>query len=127
MNKKTTTYFLGIIGIITWSITIFLREQSINNSIINFILGIMPNISATWFFIWMDEFTLNIKKLNFTIKRAIFSSSIIFILALVSEIIHDIYLESPFDINDIIATILSIILYLIVFYFKKNTIIEDQF
>ncbi|MDU7453700.1 hypothetical protein [Clostridium saudiense] len=127
MNKKTTTYFFGIIGIITWSITIFLREQSINNSIINFILGIMPNISATWFFIWMDEFTLNIKKLNFTIKRAIFSSSIIFILALVSEIIHDIYLESPFDINDIIATILSIILYLIVFYFKKNTIIEDQF
>ena len=127
MNKKTTTYFFGIIGIITWSITIFLREQSINNSIINFILGIMPNISATWFFIWMDEFTLNIKKLNFTIKRAIFSSSIIFILALVSDIIHDIYLESPFDINDIIATILSIILYLIVFYFKKNTIIEDQF
>ena len=127
MNKKTTTYYFGIIGIITWSITIFLREQSINNSIINFILGIMPNISATWFFIWMDEFTLNIKKLNFTIKRAIFSSSIIFILALVSEIIHDIYLESPFDINDIIATILSIILYLIVFYFKKNTIIEDQF
>ena len=127
MNKKTTTYFFGIIGIITWSITIFLREQSINNSIINFILGIMPNISATWFFIWMTEFTLNIKKLNFTIKRAIFSSSIIFILALVSEIIHDIYLESPFDINDIIATILSIILYLIVFYFKKNTIIEDQF
>ena len=127
MNKKTTTYFFGIIGIITWSITIFLREQSINNSIINFILGIMPNISATWFFIWMDEFTLNIKKLNITIKRAIFSSSIIFILALVSEIIHDIYLESPFDINDIIATILSIILYLIVFYFKKNTIIEDQF
>ena len=118
MNKKTTTYFFGIIGIITWSITIFLREQSINNSIINFILGIMPNISATWFFIWMAEFT---------IKRAIFSSSIIFILALVSEIIHDIYLESPFDINDIIATILSIILYLIVFYFKKNTIIEDQF
>ena len=87
----------------------------------------MPNISATWFFIWMAEFTLNIKKLNFTIKRAIFSSSIIFILALVSEIIHDMYLESPFDINDIIATILSIILYLIVFYFKKNTIIEDQF
>lgn len=127
MNKKTTTYFFGIIGIITWSITIFLREQSINNSIINFILGIMPNISATWFFILMAEFTLNIKKLNFTIKRAIFSSSIIFILALVSEIIHDIYLESPFDINDIIATILSIILYLIVFYFKKNTIIEDQF
>ena len=80
MNKKTTTYFFGIIGIITWSITIFLREQSINNSIINFILGIMPNISATWFFIWMAEFTLNIKKLNFTIKRAIFSSSIIFIL-----------------------------------------------
>ena len=127
MNKKTTTDFFGIIGIITWSITIFLREQSINNSIINFILGIMPNISATWFFIWMAEFTLNIKKLNFTIKRAIFSSSIIFILALVSEIIHDMYLESPFDINDIIATILSIILYLIVFYFKKNTIIEDQF
>ena len=34
------------------------------------------------------------------------------------------------DVNynsNIIATILSIILYLIVFYFKKNTIIEDQF
>lgn len=125
MNKKTTTYFFGVIGVITWSMTIFLREQLINNSIINFVLGIMPNISATWFFIWMAEITFNIKKLNFTIKRAIFSSSVVFILALVSEIIHHLCLESPFDINDIIATILSIIIYLIVFYFKKNTIIEE--
>lgn len=59
-------------------------------------------------------------------KRAIFSSGTVFVLALISEIIHDIYLNSPFDINDIVATIISIVLYLIVFCLKKNTIVEEQ-
>lgn len=126
MGKKTLTYFFGITGAILWSITILLRELSINNAIINFILGIMPNIAATWMFIWLAEYMFNAKKYTFTMKRAVFSSGVVFILALVSEIIHDVYLESPFDINDIIATIMSIALYLIVFYFKKNAIVEEQ-
>ena len=120
MNRKTITSFFGIIGVITWCMTIFLRELSINNSILKFILGIMPNISATWFFISMAEIIFNIKKYKFSIKSAVFSSVAVFVLALISEIIHDLYLNSAFDINDIIATIVSIVLYLIVFYFKQN-------
>lgn len=126
MNNKTLTYFFGLAGSILWLATIFLREMSINNSIINFMLGIMPNLAATWVFIWFAELIFISKKYVFTMKRAIFSSGTVFVLALISEIIHDIYLNSPFDINDIVATIISIVLYLIVFCLKKNTIVEEQ-
>ena len=124
MSKRTPTCFLGALGAVAWSITILLREQSINNLFLNFVLGIMPNISATWVFICIAEIIYNSKKYKFTNERAIFSSILVFIFALLSEIIHELYLNSPFDNNDIIATIVAILIYLIVFYFKKNTVVE---
>ena len=52
MKKYTVTSVFGIIGIISWAITILLRETYlVNIDIINFKLGVMPNIGAVWFFI----------------------------------------------------------------------------
>lgn len=120
MRKYTITSILGIIGIISWTMTIFLREQSIKNECLNFILGIMPNISATWFFIAAGEYIISSKNINFNFNKAKSTSLMVLLFAVASEIIHHLFLNSTFDIYDIIATIISIIIYLIIFYYNKS-------
>jgi len=98
-----------------------LREIATSNIyIVNFILGIMPNISATWFFIWAGESILNKLNKDFTLKASVITSGLIFLFSIISEIIHHLFLNSPFDIYDIVATILAIVFYLIIFYINKN-------
>lgn len=117
MKKLTITHVFGLIGAISWSLTILLRETSVNNiPIINFILGVMPNISAAWFFIYVVEFILTKSGKLFIFRYALITSTSIFLLGLVSEIIHDLFLNSPFDIYDIIATVFAIVIYLLILY-----------
>jgi len=121
MKKYTITYVFGIIGALSWSGTVLLREMLLSDSsVLNFILGIMPNISASWVFIWIGEKLINKAKRDFTFKVASIVSGVIFLFALISEIIHEMFLNSPFDVNDIIATILAILFYLIVLYISKH-------
>ena len=116
MKKYTITHIFGIIGVLFWSGTVLLREMLLSDSgVINFILGIMPNISASWVFIWIGEKLINKVNRDFTFKTASIISGVIFLLALISEIIHEMFLNSPFDVNDIIATIVAIIFYLALF------------
>lgn len=115
MRKITTTYIMGIIGVVTWALTIFLRGTQLSTvNSIAFILGIMPNISATWVFIWIAEFICEKLSKVFTFKISIISCGAILILAFISEIVHDLFLNSPFDVNDMIATICAIAVYFIV-------------
>ena len=117
-NILTVTYFFGLIGILTWCLTLFLRGTNISTmQVPNFILGIMPNISAAWFFIWICELIYTRTKREYTFKVATISTFIIFTLGLASEIYHAMFLNSPFDLYDIIATICAGILYLLIFYF----------
>lgn len=123
MKKKLTfTAILGLIANILWLSTLFLRNVPNNNDFIVFILGIMPNITAPFVFLWFAEYITNSAKKDFSFKIASISSVSIFVLGLISEIIHDKFLNSPFDINDIIATIVVLIIYLIFTYLvdKKN-------
>ena len=125
MKKYTITYVFGIIGALSWSGTVLLREMLLSDSsVLNFILGIMPNISASWFFIWIGEKLINKVKRDFTFKVASIVSGVIFLFALISEIIHEMFLNSPFDANDIIATIVAIIFYLTLFYVSKHKIVR---
>ena len=115
MTKFTTTYIIGVIGIVTWALTIFLRGTQLSTvNSIAFILGIMPNISATWVFIWIAEFICEKLSKVFTFKISIISCGAILILAFISEIVHVLFLNSPFDVNDMIATICAIAVYFIV-------------
>ena len=78
MKRYTITYIFGIIGALSWSGTVLLREMLLSNSgILNFLLGIMPNISASWVFLWIGE--LLIEKLNkkFTLKVASIISTVL--------------------------------------------------
>ena len=54
MKKYTITHVFGIIGVLSWSGTVLLREMLLSDiGVLNFILGIMPNISASWVFMWI--------------------------------------------------------------------------
>ena len=125
MKKYTITHIFGIIGVLFWSGTVLLREMLLSDSgVINFILGIMPNISASWVFMWIGEKLINKESRDFTFKAASIVSGVIFLFALISEIIHEMFLNSPFDVNDIIATIVAIIFYLALFYISKHKIVR---
>ena len=126
MKKYTITHVFGIIGVLSWSGTVLLREMLLSDiGVLNFILGIMPNISASWVFMWIGEKLINKESRDFTFKAASIVSGVIFLFALISEIIHEMFLNSPFDANDIIATIVAIIFYLTLFYVSKHKIVED--
>ncbi len=114
IKKYTVTSVFGISGMISWVLTIFLREMSWNGmEKMQFILGIMPNISACWLFIWFGETVVNKRNHVYTFKDASMLSGVLFFLAVISEIVHDTFLNSPFDRNDIIASIVAIMFYLI--------------
>jgi hypothetical protein len=49
----------------------------------------------------------------------------IWILSLGSEIIHDLFLNSPFDKNDIIATGFALIIFLIIFYLNNKDLSSE--
>lgn len=113
MKKLTKTSVFGIVGILSWTLTLLLRETTVNSiEIVNFILGIMPNISATWFFIWIGEIIFTRLNMNFTLKISAITSGLIFLFSITSEIIHGLFLNSHFDMYDIIGTISAIALYL---------------
>lgn len=120
MKKITITLVFGLIGVILWNVTNILRTTSlINIDILRFILGIMPNIAACWVFIWVGELIITKINNNYNSIFASIVSGVVFLLAIISEFIHDKFLNSPFDIDDIIATILAIAVYLVSFYFYK--------
>lgn len=120
MKSLLTTKALGVIGAILWAATIILRETTLNSiGILNFILGITPNIGAAWLFAFLIENAYSsLLKRKFTIKAAVATSIAIWVLSLGSETIHDLFLNSPFDINDIIATSFALMIFFINFYLR---------
>ena len=112
-KKYTITTVFGVIGILSWLLTLLLRERSWNGmEIMQFLLGVMPNISACWLLLWFGENRVMKKGKMFTFKVATTLSVVIFLLAVVSEMVHDVFLNSPFDKIDIIATMLAVVVYL---------------
>lgn len=121
MSKVTYTKALGILGIGLWVGTIFLRETSaVSIPVIGFLLGIAPNIGAVWGVAAIfEELYSGLLKKKYTFKVAVVTLAGIFILGLGSEIVHDLFLNSPFDIYDIISTVVASIIYIIPVWIKK--------
>lgn len=103
------TEYLGIAGSFIWVIVIMLRGLNLsNNSIYNFILGILPNLGAAWIFTLLFKWLIiYVFKKQYNIKTHAMVCVSIFVLALISEIIHHYFLNSPFDIFDMVITIIA--------------------
>ena len=100
---------LGYIGGLIWVAVILLRGVSFsNNSTYLFLIGILPNLGAAWIITMFGKWiVLFICKQDYSIKRHCIICFGVLVLALVSELIHDSFLNSPFDVCDIVITIIA--------------------
>lgn len=110
--KMGTVEILGFIGIAVWVAVILLRENPLSSSYAYwFVLGILPNLGAAWAFVmfakWAVIFGL---KREITPKSYLLICVVVLALALVSEVIHDLFQNSPFDVYDILITVVALLI-----------------
>ena len=121
MKKVSLINALGLVGCFLWVLAIFLRENSImQNEIASFLLGVAPN-----FGVGLLIPMLVIRCFEVTLKKEVTCKSFILILIgiygllLMSEIIHDKFLNSRFDILDMVASLVALGIMLLSFMYKK--------
>ena len=100
---------LGYIGGVIWIAVILLRALSFSDNFIYlFFRGILPNLGAAWVMTMFSKWILLLVcKQNYSMKKHCIICFGIVILAFASELIHDSFLNSPFDICDIVITIIA--------------------
>lgn len=116
-----------ILGYAIWFLALPLRELKINfNPLFQLFIDTAPNIGVSLAFpficLLINDSTL-LKK-SFDEKKVFYSSLIILpICLLISEIIHELFLNSPIDIYDLLASLLVILLDIIIFYKSRKIFI----
>ena len=100
---------LGYLGMLIWVAVIMLRSIAFsNNSIYLFFLGILPNLGAAWTITMICKWIiLFVFKQDYSLKKHCIICFGIVILAFASELIHDSFLNSPFDIYDMAITVIA--------------------
>ena len=119
---KNIYMVLAFTGALIWSATVFLRETAlIDYDIIRQILWVAPNIGAVWMGVGFTFMLYPyIFKKEFNTKNIYFLIGIILLLLLASEIIHHFFMESPFDIWDMIASLLASIVIILIHNFGRR-------
>ena len=119
--------FFACAGVVIWAIVLFLRTKNISNSdFYLFVIGMLPNLAAAWistlFGKWIIVFLM---KRSITIKIYRFLCLSIFLFAVCSELIYDMFLGSSFDIYDILITaIAQIIIFIVPIRIKDKSLSE---
>lgn len=100
---------LAYIGTFIWVMVMFLRGSNLSfNNVSLLLLGILPNLGAAWLATLFGKWiVIYILKQDITIKMHLFICIGVFVLAFASEIVHDLFLNSPFDIYDVIITAIA--------------------
>ena len=115
---------LGYIGNFIWVMVMFLRGSNLSfNNVSLLLLGILPNLGAAWAVTMFGKWiVIYILKQDITIKWHLFICIGVFVLAFASEIVHDLFLNSPFDIYDVIITAIA---QLVIFFVP--VLIKDKY
>ena len=100
---------LGYIGLIVWLAVNQLRSIYLSdNATYIFLLGILPNLGAAWAMTMFGKWLILLAlKQSYSIKKHRLLCFGILGLGLASEIIHDLFLNSPFDIYDMLITVVA--------------------
>jgi len=107
---------LFFLGNIIWSLTIFLRSTTLNeNEVSRAILGRTPNFGAVWAGIGLPYivFPLIFKK-EFNPKYNYYLVAIVMVIIVISEVIHHFFLNSKFDIWDMIVSMIASLLFIVI-------------
>lgn len=123
IKKKNITFIdvLSLIGGLLWVSAIFLRGTDImQNEIVGFLIGIAPNFGVG---LMLPAFALIyypiIFKKNITFNKFILILIAIYILLFVSELVHDKFLNSRFDLYDMTASLIALGIMALAYKFKK--------
>jgi hypothetical protein len=118
---------LGYIGGLIWGTVVLLRGSCFSdNSTYLFITGVLPNLGAAWMVTMFSKWIiLFVCKQDYTIKKHCIICFGIIIIAFASELIHHSFLNSPFDIYDMIITIISQLMIIIVPVITKDKYFEN--
>jgi hypothetical protein len=113
-GQKSLTLFniLGLLGILLWALTIFLRETPVaHHPGINFWLGIAPNFGVALLLpmLLVNYYPVVFKK---ALTRQFFLYGLVIMLTVLflSEVVHDIFLNSRFDVWDMVASLVALMI-----------------
>lgn len=101
---------MGLLGVSLWVLTIFLRETSvINNPAFHFWLGIAPNFGVGLLLpmLLVQYYSATFKK-TLTYKQFLVGLAVIFAALFMSEVVHALFLNSGFDIFDLLASLVAL-------------------
>jgi mannose/fructose/N-acetylgalactosamine-specific phosphotransferase system component IIC len=112
MDQKSLALFnlLGFLGVILWVLVIFLRETPVaHDPCLNICLGIAPNFGVALLLpMLLANYYPVIFKRGFSWKVFRNGLAIIFAALLLSEVVHDRFLNSRFDIWDLAASLVAL-------------------
>jgi hypothetical protein len=123
-GKVTLIDVLGLIGAFLWALTIFLRETALmHNEFISFLLGIAPNFGVALLLpmFAVIYYPILFKK-HITFKKFILILIAIFLLLIVSEVVHAKFLDSRFDFYDMIASLIALGVMILSYKYKHKKI-----
>lgn len=100
---------LGFIGIILWAAVLLLRGSYYSdNRVYSLLIGSAPNLAAAWTFTMFGKWAaIRIFKRKYTLKIHAAVCTGILVIALTSEIIHAVFFSSPFDMYDMLTTVIA--------------------
>jgi len=112
---------LLLIGIFIWTATHFFRGTSLMDyEVVKQILWRTPNFAAVWVGVGLTYITFPlISKKEFDPKHTYLLVGVIMVLLIILEIVHHIFLESPFDIWDIVASVIASLFIIVIHTTKK--------
>lgn len=109
-KKSKLPDVVGLLGVSLWVLTIFLRETPvIDNPNLQFWLGIAPNFGVGLLLpmLLVNFYPVLFKKdLNYT--QFLYGLGLIFAALLMSEIVHALFLNSGFDVFDLLVSLLAL-------------------
>jgi hypothetical protein len=127
VKQKSLTLFnvLGLLGAFLWVLIIFLRETPVaHHPGINFWLGIAPNFGVTLLLpMLIASYHPVVFERALTRRHFLHGMVTIFAVLLLSEVVHEIFLNSRFDIWDLVASLVGLSIMALV---SGKTIILEQ-
>lgn len=103
---------LGLFGVLLWVLTIFLRETpAVHNPGFHLWLGIAPNFGAALLLpALLNIYYPVVFKRALTRQHFLEGLGIIFTGLVVSEVVHEIFLGSRFDLWDLAASLVGLMI-----------------
>lgn len=132
MKKKIGSIeILGFIGLVVWILNNLIRNQFHTvNPILIFIMGIIPNIGAAWFALALGKFIVQyLFKKPYSLQIHLFICIGILAVALAYEIYYHSssnFYRRPFDVFDMLATLLSLAAATWLSYRSKHSTFSPQ-